>query len=48
MGSDDDGYAVRLRFKWYLDYLNDPEAAAKDDSPLYIFDGSFADRSGAK
>ena len=44
VGSDDDGYAVRLKFAHFLEYLQNPEHAA-DDSPLYIFDGSFADRS---
>ena len=43
VGSDDDGYAVRLKFAHFLEYLRDPEHSL-DDSPLYIFDGSFADR----
>lgn len=44
VGSDDEGYAVRLRFKWFLQYCFDPHHVA-DDSPLYIFDGTFADRT---
>lgn len=47
MGSDDDGYAVRLKLKHFLDYCSD-EQYARDDSPLYIFDGTFADRDGSK
>lgn len=48
MGSDDDGYSVRLKFKHFLRYLKDPAHAPADDSPLYIFDGTFADRTGSK
>lgn len=44
VGSDDDGDAVRLRFKHYVHYATHPDHAAADDSPLYIFDGSFADK----
>ena len=46
VGSDDDGYAVRLRFSHFCDYLEDPtvHGAAADDSPLYVFDGTFAER----
>ena len=47
MGSDDDGYAVRMKLKHYLSYLASPEHAA-DDSPLYIFDGTFGDRETSK
>lgn len=47
VGSDDDGYAVRLHLKWFLDYVTHPDHA-DDDSPLYIFDGTFADRSGSR
>lgn len=46
MGSDDDGYAVRLRLDSFLRYCADP-VHSLDDSPLYIFDGTFADRSGS-
>ncbi|KAK3248162.1 hypothetical protein CYMTET_42371 [Cymbomonas tetramitiformis] len=47
VGSDDDGYAVRIKFKYYYEYLHSLEHG-KDDSPLYIFDGTFADRAGSK
>tara|TARA_B100001142_G_C14156408_1_gene586669 strand:+ start:51 stop:938 length:888 start_codon:yes stop_codon:yes gene_type:complete len=46
VGSDDDGYAVRLKFSHIHHYLTD-ETHAKDDSPLYIFDGSFGDKEGS-
>lgn len=39
VGSDDDGYSVRMKFKHFLRYLTDPVHAPADDSPLYIFDG---------
>ena len=48
MGSDDDGYAVRLRLRHYLRYAADPAHGASDDSPLYIFDGTFAERRGSR
>lgn len=40
VGSDDDGYAVRLKLKHFLRYAS----TTRDDNPLYIFDGSFAER----
>ena len=43
VGSDDEGYAVRLKLKHFAHYLASPEHS-RDDSPLYIFDGTFADR----
>ena len=41
---DDEGYAVYVKLKYYVRYLllND------DDSPLYVFDSSFADREGTR
>ena len=48
VGSDDDGYAVRLRLRHYLRYASDPAHGAADDSPLYIFDGTFAERRGSR
>ena len=49
VGSDDDGYAVRLRFCHFCDYVEDTagHGAAADDSPLYVFDGTFAERDGS-
>lgn len=40
VGSDDDGYPVRMKFHHFLKYAHDPEQGLRDDSPLYIFDGS--------
>lgn len=48
MGSDDDGYAVRLKMRYFADYALDPGSAGADDSPLYIFDGTFGDRDESK
>ncbi len=47
MGSDDDGYAVRLKLKHFAHYLASPKHS-RDDSPLYIFDGTFADRDTSR
>ncbi len=47
MGSDDDGYAVRLKLKHFAHYLASP-VHSRDDSPLYIFDGTFADRDTSR
>ena len=47
VGSDDDGYGVRLKLEHFLAYLRDPEHRL-DDSPLYIFDGTFGDRRGSR
>jgi histone arginine demethylase JMJD6 len=43
VGSDDDGYPVRMKLKHYLMYISDPRHS-RDDSPLYIFDSTFADK----
>ena len=40
VGSDDDGYPVRMRFDHFLKYAHDIDQGVRDDSPLYIFDGS--------
>ncbi|PNH12602.1 Bifunctional arginine demethylase and lysyl-hydroxylase JMJD6 [Tetrabaena socialis] len=47
VGSDDDGYAVRLRLDWFLRYAAAGHHGGRDDSPLYVFDGTFADREGS-
>ena len=47
VGADDDGYPVRLSMEDFLLYMHDSEYE-EDDSPLYIFDGSFAERRGSK
>ena len=47
VGADDDGYAVRLKMKHFLGYLQDP-SHMQDDSPMYIFDGTFGDRDGSR
>jgi len=49
VGSDDDGFAVRLSLEHFLSYLDDPVAGAScDDSPLYVFDGTFGEKEGSK
>ena len=46
VGSDDDGYAVRLRYKHFHRYAHDPEHGLKDDSPLYVFDSNMLEKTG--
>jgi histone arginine demethylase JMJD6 len=41
VGSDDDGYAVRIPYKTFHRYAHDPDHGLKDDSPLYIFDSNM-------
>jgi histone arginine demethylase JMJD6 len=50
VGSDDDGYAVRLKMQYFCAYVADegPSGCAVDDSPLYVFDGTYGDRDGSK
>lgn len=37
MGEDDDGYRIRIKFKYFMEYL----VYNQDDSPLYLFESSF-------
>jgi histone arginine demethylase JMJD6 len=50
VGTDDEGYSVRLKGAHFVDYVLDenPEGAAVDDSPLYVFDSSFGDKDSSK
>ena len=47
VGADDEGYPVRMKLKHYLMYVSDKDHGALDDSPLYIFDGTFSDKKGS-
>jgi histone arginine demethylase JMJD6 len=42
VGEDDDGYPIKVKFKHYMRYMH----AQDDDSPLYLFQSSFADHPG--
>ncbi|KAJ3015226.1 UNVERIFIED_CONTAM: hypothetical protein HDU68_012824 [Siphonaria sp. JEL0065] len=45
VGEDDDGKSVHVPFSYFMNYCTTSGDAAKDDSPLYIFDPNFGDRS---
>lgn len=50
VGTDDEGDAVRLSLSKFLFYCttDHEDGAMWDDSPLYIFDGTFDDRASSK
>ena len=43
-GEDDDGYTIRMKLRFFIQYLQNN----KDDSPLYIFDTTFDEDKNAK
>ncbi|CAG9467454.1 unnamed protein product [Pedinophyceae sp. YPF-701] len=45
-GTDDDGYPVRMKFKYFWEYARSD--SKQDDSPLYVFEGSFHEREGVR
>src|SRR5207249_2766495 len=44
VGEDDEGYPVRIKLKYFLEYLVNQQ----DDSPLYLFESAIEDRKEAK
>ncbi|KAJ3111752.1 jumonji domain-containing protein 6 [Phlyctochytrium bullatum] len=45
IGEDDDGDSVYMQFSHFVQYSLTSGDAAKDDSPLYIFDSVYGDRT---
>ena len=45
MGTDDDGYPVKLKMRHFFKYCRDHY---DDDSPLYVFESRFAERKALR